>query len=78
MTVNVGPPSSSSYTRILRSKASGSFRDFSGPGATEGLEEMAYDIISMLDWIIKLEEVKKRGGCNAPRILGCECRSLVY
>ena len=31
MTVNVGPLNSLSYTRILRSAASGSFRDFPGP-----------------------------------------------
>ena len=54
MTVNVGPLNSLSYTRILWSAASGSFRDFPGPGATEPLKETAYGIISMLVWIIKI------------------------
>ena len=61
MTINDGTPNSSSYTRISRSATSESVRDFQGPGATEPLKEMAYDIISMLDWIIKLGDVKKRG-----------------
>jgi hypothetical protein len=69
-TVNVGPPSSSSYTRILRSAASGSFRDFPGPGATEPRKETAYDMMSMLDWMTKLGEVKKKGDETHPEILG--------
>ena len=78
MTVNIGPPNSSSYTRILRSAASESFRDFH-PGATEPLKKTAYDIISMFAWITsKPGEAKKREGYNARRISGCGCRSLVY